>query len=292
MTTNMATAPAGEGPEPTPGTGELQGPTGLSGAAGSGSTAAAPGAAQDPAMPAPTEPAGPVQPVPSVEKPLRILAVGDSITRATCWRALLWQSLQESFAGRFDMVGTLSEGNGCAPAGYDRDNQGYSSSLVTEIVAGVTTARTCDPTCPTLADLTAAFAQAQPDVVLMHFGTNDVWNARATEAIVGGYSQVVEAARAANPNVTILVAQIIPMNVTDATCSGCTCAGCATNVPALNARITSWATSTSTQSSAVRVVDQFTGFDATLDNRDGVHPNDLGARKMADRWYEALAPLF
>lgn len=190
------------------------------------------------------------------------------------------------------MVGTLSESNGCAPAGYDRDNQGYSSSLVTEIVAGVTNARPCDPTCPTLGELTAAFAEAQPDVVLMHFGTNDVWNGRATESIVSGYSQVVEAARTANPNVLILVAQLIPMNVTDATCSGCTCAGCPTDVPALNARIVSWASSTTTASSTVRVVDQFSGFDATADNRDGVHPNELGARKMADRWYEALAPLF
>jgi acyl-CoA thioesterase I len=102
----------------------------------------------------------------------------------------------------------------------------------------------------------------------------------------------VEAARAANPSVTILAAQIIPMNVTEATCGGCSCAACATAVPALNARIVSWAASLSTASSAVRVVDQFTGFDATLDNRDGVHPNDLGARKIADRWYEALAPLF
>lgn len=234
------------------------------------------------------EPAAP----PTLEDPLRILAVGDSITRATCWRALLWESLQQSFAGRFDLVGTLSESNGCAPAGYDRDNQGYSSSLITEITAGVTNARTCDPTCPTLSDLAGAFVQAQPDVVLMHFGTNDVWNGRATEAIISGYSQVVEAARTANPNVTILVAQIIPMNVTDTTCSGCTCAGCAVDVPALNARIVSWASQMTTPGSAVRVVDQFTGFDATGDNRDGVHPNDLGARKMADRWYQALAPLF
>ena len=218
--------------------------------------------------------------------------MGDSITRATCWRSLLWQSLQEAFAGRFDFVGTLSEANGCAPADYDRDNQGYSSSLVTEIAAGVTDARTCDPACPTLNELGAAFAQARPDVVLMHFGTNDVWNGRPTESIVSAYTRVVESARAANPAVTILVAQIIPMNVGEATCGGCSCAGCAVDVPALNLRIVSWASSMTTASSAVRVVDQFTGFDATMDNGDGVHPNDLGARKMADRWYEALAPLF
>jgi mannan endo-1,4-beta-mannosidase len=42
----------------------------------------------------------------------------------------------------------------------------------------------------------------------------------------------------------------------------------------------------------VRVVDQFAGYDAVADNRDGVHPNELGSKKIADRWFAALQPLF
>lgn len=248
------------------------------GGVGSGADAAAPGTAV----------LGPIAP----ERALRILAVGDSITRATCWRAGLYERLAQSFAGRFDFVGTLSENLGCAPAGYDRDNQGYSSSLVTEIAAGITDARTCDPTCPTLDDLASAFATAMPDVILMHFGTNDVWNARPTESIIAAYTSVLGAARAANPNVVVLAAQIIPMNVTDATCMGCTCAGCPEAVPALNAAITTWAVTSSTGASPVIVVDQFSGYDAVVDNGDGVHPNASGSQKIADRWYTALEPLF
>ncbi|MET0414215.1 MAG: SGNH/GDSL hydrolase family protein, partial [Polyangiaceae bacterium] len=175
---------------------------------------------------------------------------------------------------------------------FDADNQGYSSSLITEIAAGVTTTRTCDPSCPTMADVAQAFVSADPDVVLMHFGTNDVWNGRAPADILNGYSQVVDAARAANPNVVVLVAQIIPMNVTEATCAGCTCAGCPTAVPQLDQQIVGWAASKSTAESPVVVVDQLTGYDATADNRDGVHPNDSGSQKIADRWLTALTPLF
>lgn len=221
------------------------------------------------------------------------MALGDSITRATCWRAALWQELEQAQPSRFDLVGTLSSDNGCAPSGYDRDNQGYSSSLVTEIVAGITNARTCDPApCPALSDVEAAFQAQKPDVVLMHFGTNDVWNAKPTEDIVNAYTSVVDALRRANPKVVILVAQILPMNVTDLTCSGCTCAGCATGVPALNARITSWAAEHDTSDSPIRVVDQYTGYDPVADNRDGVHPNTDGSAKMAQRWFDALSPLF
>jgi len=243
----------------------------------------------EPVLPAGPAPLGPLSTEGGV---IRIMAVGDSITASTCWRADLWQQLTVSFPGRFDLVGTLTSDSGCPPSGYDQDNQGYGSSLVTEIAAGITTARTCQPTCPSLSDLQQAFLAKPADVALMHFGTNDVWNARPTEDIVNAYTAVVTALRAANPRVVILVAQIIPMNVTDATCAGCTCAGCPSSVPALNTRIVSWAAEHDSADSPIRVVDQFTGYDATLDNREGVHPNAQGSQKISDQWYVTLAPLF
>lgn len=36
------------------------------------------------------------------------------------------------------------------------------------------------------------------------------------------------------------------------------------------------------------MVDQYTGFDAANDLRDGVHPNAAGDTKMAAKWYPAL----
>jgi len=223
---------------------------------------------------------------------LKIITVGDSITRATCWRAKLWQALNAAHAGHFDLVGTLKSDNGCNAPGYDQDNQGYSSSLLTEVVAGVTNARTCDPTCPTLNDFATAFMTTKPDVALIHYGTNDVWNGKATSDITAGYSQLVDKLRAANENVQVFVAKIIPMNVTDSTCGGCSCSGCSTAIPALNTAIDAWAATKTTTKSPVAVVDQFTGFDANADTKDGVHPNDAGSQKMAAQWGAALEPLF
>ncbi len=224
---------------------------------------------------------------------LNIMAVGDSITRDTCWRALLWEHLHQTFPSRFHLVGTLNSDPGCSVGTYETANQGYASSLVTEVVAGVTTARTCDPFCPALSDLMTAFNTVKPDVMLLHYGTNDVWNNIAPTTIINAYSAVIDAMRAANPNVIVLLAQIIPMNVTAATCAGCSCASCPTAVPGLNAQIATWAPTKSTAASPIIVVDQYTGFDAVADTSDGVHPNaTTGSQKMADKWYAALAALF
>ncbi|HZU85796.1 MAG TPA: SGNH/GDSL hydrolase family protein [Polyangiaceae bacterium] len=231
--------------------------------------------------------------LPKIPGTITIMPIGDSITRATCWRAQLWQTLSANFPSRFHLVGTLNSDPGCGVTGYDTANQGYSSSLVTEVVAGVTTARTCDPFCPSLSDLQTAFDSVKPSVALIHYGTNDVWNGKAPSEILSAYSAVIDALRAANPAIVVLLAQIIPMNVTATTCAGCSCPACPTAVPALNAQIAAWAPTKTTAASPIVVVDQYTGFDAVADTADGVHPNaTTGSRKMAAKWYAALAPLF
>jgi len=224
---------------------------------------------------------------------LRIMPLGDSITQATCWRAVLWQQLnQAGFQGRFDFVGSSVDNGGCTPTGADANNEGHSSCLVTEIVNNVSaTARGCNTT---LTQLTPALATDRADVVLMHFGTNDVWNNIKAGPILTAYGTLVDSLRAVNPRVVVLVAQIIPMNVTAATCAGCSCANCAADIPTLNTMITSWAASKSTATSPIIPVDQYSGFNATagMDTRDGVHPNDSGSAKMAARWLTALQSLF
>jgi hypothetical protein len=54
---------------------------------------------------------------------------------------------------------------------------------------------------------------------------------------------------------------------------------------------------TTTAASPVTIVDQWTGYDAAVDNCapmrcDGVHPGPTGSVKMAKKWDEALEPLF
>lgn len=199
--------------------------------------------------------------------PVRVMALGDSITGSPgCWRALLWQKLQAGGYTGVDMVGTLPA-QGCGIA-HDGDNEGHGGLLATNVA--------------TEGLLVGWLAQTRPDVVLMHFGTNDVWSNRSTAQVLDAYTTLVRQMRASNPGMKVLVAQIIPV-------APPTCGECAQRTAALNAAIPAWAASLSTSASPITVVDQWTGWDPAADTSDGVHPDDAGIVKLADRWYPALA---
>ncbi|MFI6512584.1 cellulose binding domain-containing protein [Streptosporangium sp. NPDC050855] len=200
---------------------------------------------------------------------VRIMALGDSITGSPgCWRATLWNRLVNAGHTGLDFVGTLPS-QGCGVA-HDGENEGHGGALVTNVA---------DQN-----QLPGWLSATRPDIVLMHFGTNDVWSNRPTATILAAYGKLVDQMRAQNPGMKVLVAQIIPMNPS-------TCGECAQRVTALNAAIPGWAASKSTAASPVVVVDQWTGFSTASDTYDGVHPNASGDQKMADRWFPALTAL-
>ncbi|MEU3166530.1 cellulose binding domain-containing protein [Streptosporangium sp. NPDC006930] len=207
--------------------------------------------------------------VPAQAAATRIMALGDSITGSPgCWRALLWNRLVNAGHTGIDFVGTLPP-QGCGVA-HDGDNEGHGGALVTNVA---------DQN-----QLPGWLSATRPDIVMMHFGTNDVWSNRPTATILSAYGKLVDQMRASNPDMKVLVAQIIPMNPG-------TCGECAQRVTALNAAIPGWAASKTTARSPVIVVDQWTGFTTGYDTYDGVHPNASGDQKIADRWFPALAAL-
>lgn len=196
----------------------------------------------------------------------RIMPLGDSITGSPgCWRALLWDRLQSTGFTHIDFVGTLPP-QGCGIA-YDGDNEGHGGYLATNV-----------------ADqnlLPGWLSATRPDIVIMHFGTNDVWSARTPSQILAAFSKLVDQMRASNPNMKILVAQIIPVAPGG-------CAECPQRTIEFNAAIPGWAASKSTTASPIVVVDQWTGFNPATDTSDGVHPNDAGIVKIANEWYQPL----
>ncbi|MDG9706437.1 GDSL-type esterase/lipase family protein [Streptomyces sp. DH37] len=213
--------------------------------------------------PASAAPAG------AAAEPVRIMPLGDSITGSPgCWRSLLWNRLQEAGHTDVDFVGTLGP-QGCGQP-HDGDNEGHGGALVTEVASRN--------------QLPAWLAATRPDIVVMHFGTNDVWSNRSPDAVLAAYGTLVDQMRASNPDMKVLVAQIIPMNPA-------TCGECARRVVALNERIPAWARSKSTANSPVIAVDQWTGFDTASDTYDGVHPDASGDEKIAARWFPVLADL-
>ncbi|MFF5563161.1 cellulose binding domain-containing protein [Streptomyces sp. NPDC012623] len=201
--------------------------------------------------------------------PVRIMPLGDSITGSPgCWRSVLWNRLQDAGHTSIDFVGTLGP-QGCSQP-YDGDNEGHGGALVTAVAA--------QNQLPGWLDAT------HPDIVVMHFGTNDVWSNVDPERILAAYDTLVGQMRASNPDMRILVARLIPMNPSS-------CAECAQRVVALNSRIPDWAAGRSTSRSPVIAVDQWSGFSTADDTYDGVHPNSSGDDKIAARWYPALTAL-
>jgi lysophospholipase L1-like esterase len=205
----------------------------------------------------------------AITLPVKIMPLGDSITGSPgCWRAVLWTNLVNAgYTGYTDIhfVGT-QPAQGCGIP-YDGANEGHGGALATNIVS--------------LNELPGWLAATNPDIVLMHLGTNDVWSGLSTSTILAAYTTLIGQMRANNPNMKILVAQIIPMNP-----SGCTT--CAAGVVALDAAIPAWAASITTTQSPVVAVDQWTGFNDATDTVDGVHPNDSGNQKIAARWFPPL----
>ena len=206
----------------------------------------------------------------------RITPLGDSITGTTCGPQLLSKELKDKGKSNFSFIGTNLNNQSCngAPTVQTEGHGGY---LVTDLVGNGKHA----------SELGQWTSADKPDVVLMHFGTNDVWSNTAPATILDAYGTVLASLRSASPKVIVFVAQIIPMNP-----SGC--AQCESRVVALNGQIPAWASSKSTANSPIYVVDQHSAFVASAYQpsstytSDGVHPNAAGGQLMADKWYTAL----
>lgn len=165
---------------------------------------------------------------------ISIMPLGDSITGSPgCWRSVLWNKLKRNDYSGIDFVGTMKS----VPCGhqFDGDHEGYRGLKVTDA------ART--------AKFVPTFKANRPDIVLMHFGTNDIWRLRpGPRPILDAYTTILEQLRAANPRVTLLVAQLIPM-------SPKSCRDCIDDVAALNAAIPEWVREHGTKQSPVIAVD-------------------------------------
>jgi chitodextrinase/lysophospholipase L1-like esterase len=202
---------------------------------------------------------------------VRVMPLGDSITQApsgfASYRYFLYKRMQASGID-VDFVGSLTTNyqNGTtAPLYYDFDqnHEGHAGWRADEILAQI-----------------GGWAQAyKPDVVLIHLGSNDVFQGQSNASTVMEVGQIIDALRAVNPAVSIALAKTIA-NV-----------GMPSQVVDLNNRLATLGVQKASAQSRLVVVDQWTGFSASADTFDGTHPNEGGERKMADRWHEALLEL-
>ncbi len=223
----------------------------------------------------------------------RILCLGNSITqgnteyasyRFNLWKKLIDAELEAEFIGSHDSNnGGLSPAQNTVYKGetFTNYNEGHWGWSTDQVLYG----NNEEPGAGKLSDWLANYT---PDIVLMHLGTNDMFRDQPIDETLNELREVITQLRAKNPNVTILLSKLIPAN------GGNVGPPIADNIVELNERIPEFAQSLNTAASEVILVDQFTGFDPTpgADTWDGVHPNEAGEEKMAQRWFEALESLF
>jgi lysophospholipase L1-like esterase len=222
------------------------------------------------------------------------MPLGNSITqgdgkhpsyRYALWKMLIDAEVDFEFVGSHDVnkdgVNPAVKGTEYKGKIYTNRNEGHWGWRADEILNGR----------PGQQRLGQWVKNHTPDIVLMHLGTNDMFQNQSVDETIGELREVVLQIRAENPDVVIFMAQLIPAD------EGVGHARTNQNINNLNARIPALVEELTTLRSPVILVDQNTGFDATWnpnsiegqgDTYDGLHPNFIGEQKMAQRWFEAI----
>lgn len=237
-----------------------------------------------------------------------VLFLGDSITQGNAntnsYRYALWQDFIDAGI-EFNLVGSQNSFYNSPRVlpdymGHPFPNihEGHWGWAAESIVNGKPT------TMPEEGKLSDWVQGYDADTVLIHLGTNDLKQDKLAET-VDYMEQIVGVLQADNPNVTIIVAQIIPYYKGEPNHPNFT----AEELAAINDRIVQFnsilasdAPGWSTASSRVSVVNQYEDPNSPGDplplsyyfTNDYVHlDNDEGAPLMAARWFDginAIAP--
>ena len=206
------------------------------------------------------------------------MIVGDSISAGPgCYKKYLLADLNAAGYTNFDFVGQYTDDCG---GGVMHSARSCTTALDYTLPTFDLRADCGGGTFPGLATLMGTFA---PDLLMLQLGVNDVWNGVATDAILANYATLLEQARAQNPNVVIAIAQIQQIRPTGDANADAVFARAQALVEALPA----WAQAQSQPTSPVFVADLWTSS-STTQTLDGVHPDEAGAERMGQNWFEAL----
>jgi lysophospholipase L1-like esterase len=120
-----------------------------------------------------------------------------------------------------------------------------------------------------------------PDIVLLMAGTNDLIEGQSVNSTLNDIGRIIDNLRGINPNVRILVAQVPPDFASNSVNNA---------IDQLNSQLPGYIQNKSTGASPLTVVDQNSGFNSG-DSQEGLHTNSSGDQKLANNWFDALAPL-
>ncbi len=204
---------------------------------------------------------------------IKIMPLGDSITesakghnsyRRSLWLKLLNAGCNVDFVGSRKGVWNPRTRGQVAPLNpdFDTDHEGYWGYRTDQVLSFVS----------------EKVREHAPDIVLIHLGSNDVADGESVEDMILELSQLIDFIRAEKPNVSILLAELIPGDNND-------------GIILLNKEIRKLGPAKNTKESPVIVVDQYSGYEFA-DSFDGVHPGDTGEEKMAGKWFSGMMSLY
>ena len=197
------------------------------------------------------------------DESIKIMPLGDSITRGYFGSVYYWgyrKPLYDSLTGgsyNFDFVGSMTD-----PYTFpDPQHEGHDGWKADGILYGV-----------------RSWLDAhQPDVVLLHIGTNDItWEDEDANEVNDILNVIDDYENANNKHVTVILALIINRQP---------------NSPAttqFNTDVNDMAQNRIAAGDDIIIVDMESALDYGTDMYDNLHPNDAGYAKMADVWYDAL----
>lgn len=221
----------------------------------------------------------------TVAAPLKILAIGDSITEGydfpndgvqniRSYRAEFVNQMNASSCA-YQMVGSLQ--NNFPATGFQSPHEGYSGHRADHFVTGFNDGRLNNP------GIDTSMAAYQPDVVLLHLGSNDMFGGNSVAGTVAEIDDVISRILTANPSATVLVANVIPWYNTAPGFNG---VNVRANIALLGNGIISMLQANPRPN--VRLANVRNGFTAAMMQVDLIHPNAAGEAHIADAFIAAL----
>ena len=205
---------------------------------------------------------------------VKIMPLGDSITKGTgsayAWgyREPLYVSLING-GYSFDFVGSLTDGSFSDP-----NHEGHYGWRADEILNG-------RPSDPAAGNLTNWLPAGQPDVILLHIGTNDITAGNQDANEVNSILNIIDAYEVTSgKNIPVVLALIINR------------ASYSSATTIYNNDLNTMATRRISNGDNIVIVNMENALNYSTDMADGVHPNDNGYVKIANIWYGALADYF
>lgn len=201
-------------------------------------------------------------PVPT-GRPIRVMPLGDSITAgyptADGYRLELWDRAQAAQLA-IQYVGSETSGDASLPDPHHEGHPGWTIDQIDASVAGW-------------------LAAAQPDVILLMIGSNDVFQQLDLAGAPARLSTLIQHIGAALPTARLVVSSIPPQRTTDRL----------GNVAAFNAAIPGVVQALAQAGQLVTFTDNGGQLLLSDISSDNLHPLPSGYLELGDRWFTALS---